>query len=193
MDRYDSGVVLFDLNKLRTAKRWQNLLELVTETLLVENSVTKLTESDVMNAVVYNEPSIVHTLPCEWNVQSSNFMTKTCFKNIVKFKVDLLIQMCAWLYKIYLWQFFSWSLIGLDTLKKANIPISLIYISDFKHSMATCCVGQFFTASNRILLTNLKSTQKEILAKRCEVWVKSVSELTSTTLDLERSPVTRMT
>ena len=95
MDRYDSGVVLFDLNKLRTAKRWQNLLERVTETLHVENSVTKLTESDVMNAVVYNEYSIVHTLPCEWNVQSSNFMTKTCFKNIVKFKVDLLIQMCA--------------------------------------------------------------------------------------------------
>ena len=89
MDRYNSGVVLFDLNKLRKAKRWQNLLELVTETLLVENSVTKLTESDVMNAVVYNEPSIVHTLPCEWNIQSSNFMTKTCFKNIFKFKVDL--------------------------------------------------------------------------------------------------------
>jgi hypothetical protein len=95
MDRYDSGVVLFDLNKLRASERWQNLLEQVTETLNVENSVTNLTESDVMKAVVYNEPSIVHTLPCEWNVQSSNFMTKTCFENIVKFKVELLIQMCA--------------------------------------------------------------------------------------------------
>ena len=90
MDRYNSGVVLFDLNKFRTAKRWQNLLKQVTETLQVESSVTKLTESDVMNAVVYNEPSIAHTLPCEWNVQSSNFMTKNCFENIVKFKVILI-------------------------------------------------------------------------------------------------------
>ena len=95
MDRYNSGVVLFDLNKFRTAKRWQYLLKQVTETLQVESSVTKLTESDVMNAVVYNESPIVHTLPCEWNVQSSNFMAKTCFENIVKFKVDLLTQTCV--------------------------------------------------------------------------------------------------
>ena len=94
MDRYDPGVVLFDLNKLRASKRWQNLLEQVAKALHVENSVTKLTELDVMKAVVYSEPSIVHTLPCEWNVQTSNFLTKTCFENIVKFKVVLLISMC---------------------------------------------------------------------------------------------------
>jgi len=84
---FNTGVMLFDLKKLRTIK-WPNLWRLTAEKQLLSLLSTVLADQDVINAALKDNPDIVYRLPCEWNIQlSDNTQSATCYTDVVDLKI----------------------------------------------------------------------------------------------------------
>jgi hypothetical protein len=79
--RYDAGIVLLDLGKLRIMD-WDNIW---TKHLQMLNEKGQVSENALFNSVLISEPQLVHILPCEWSVQRSN--VEACYHNVPKLKV----------------------------------------------------------------------------------------------------------
>ena len=68
---FNTGVILMDLVKLR-AKNWSQLWRLVAEKDLVTMYGTSLADQDIFNGLLKQHPSLLHRLPCQWNLQLSD-------------------------------------------------------------------------------------------------------------------------
>lgn len=84
---FNTGVMLFDLKKLRQIK-WHNLWRLTAEKQLLSLLSTVLADQDVINAALKDNPLIVYKLPCEWNIQlSDNAQSATCYTDVIDLKI----------------------------------------------------------------------------------------------------------
>lgn len=76
---FNTGVILMDLVKLR-AKNWSQMWRLVAEKDLVTMFATSLADQDIFNGLLKQYPSMVHKLPCQWNLQlSDNTRSEICY------------------------------------------------------------------------------------------------------------------
>lgn len=81
---FNTGVILMNLAKLR-AKNWSQLWRLVAEKDLVTMYGTSLADQDIFNALLKQHPNLVHTLPCQWNLQlSDNTRSEICYSSGVQ-------------------------------------------------------------------------------------------------------------
>lgn len=86
--RFNSGVMLLDLKKLR-ALGWEEIWRTVAEKVLITHFATSLADQDIFNAVIREYPGIVTDLPCSWNVQlSDNTRSETCYTEMSDLKVS---------------------------------------------------------------------------------------------------------
>ena len=75
---YNSGVILIDLVKVRSLK-WKTLWVGITEKLLQTHYETQLADQDIINALIFEHPNIVYTLPCVYNYQlNQNVVGRFC-------------------------------------------------------------------------------------------------------------------
>ena len=85
---FNTGVILLDLHKLRSLQ-WNQLWRLTAEKDLVTHYFTSLADQDIFNAVLFQYPQLVHTLPCQWNVQlSDNTRSELCYSEVTELKVS---------------------------------------------------------------------------------------------------------
>lgn len=78
---FNTGVILMDLAKLR-ALNWSQLWRLVAEKDLVTMYGTSLADQDIFNGLLKQHPSLVHRLPCQWNLQlSDNTRSEICYSS----------------------------------------------------------------------------------------------------------------
>ena len=70
-----------NLSKLR-ALNWSQLWRLVAEKDLVTMYGTSLADQDIFNGLLKQHPSLVHRLPCQWNLQlSDNTRSEICYSS----------------------------------------------------------------------------------------------------------------
>jgi len=78
---FNTGVILMDLAKLRSLN-WSQLWRLVAEKDLVTMYGTSLADQDIFNGLLKQHPSLVHRLPCQWNLQlSDNTRSEICYSS----------------------------------------------------------------------------------------------------------------
>uniref|UniRef100_UPI00398F4088 xylosyl- and glucuronyltransferase LARGE1 isoform X3 n=1 Tax=Pristiophorus japonicus TaxID=55135 RepID=UPI00398F4088 len=81
------GVILLLLDKLRKMK-WEQMWRLTAERELMNMLSTSLADQDIFNAVIKQNPFLVHQLPCFWNVQlSDHTRSEQCYKDVSDLKV----------------------------------------------------------------------------------------------------------
>ena len=80
--RYDAGIVLLDLEKLRIVD-WDNIWTKHLQ-MLIEKA-DHVSENALFSSVLTGKPQLVHILPCEWSVQRAN--VEACYRNVPKLKV----------------------------------------------------------------------------------------------------------
>lgn len=84
---FNTGVILLDLRKLRLLK-WAHLWRLTAEKELMNLLHTHLADQDIINAVIKENPFLVHKLPCEWNIQfSDNTQSEECYGDVTDLKI----------------------------------------------------------------------------------------------------------
>ncbi|VDP81182.1 unnamed protein product [Echinostoma caproni] len=70
---YNAGLILLDLNKLRTLN-WRRIWEDVyTELADALGGILPTAEQDVLNRIVHLNPKYLFDMPCTWNVQLASF------------------------------------------------------------------------------------------------------------------------
>ena len=85
--RFNTGVIAMDLQKLRKLN-WRQLWRLTAEKDLVNHYFTSLADQDIFNAVLFQQPRLVHPIPCQWNVQlSDNTRSQLCYNQVTDLKV----------------------------------------------------------------------------------------------------------
>merc|ERR1712223_1068586 len=78
---FNTGVILMDLAKLRSLN-WSQLWRMVAEKDLVTMYGTSLADQDIFNGLLKQHPSLVHRLPCQWNLQlSDNTRSEICYSS----------------------------------------------------------------------------------------------------------------
>ncbi|KAF6033547.1 GYLTL1B [Bugula neritina] len=77
---FNTGVMLMQLRVMRE-KNWAKLWRHTANKYLPEAGPTKLADQDIINAVIKDNVRIVHTLPCNWNIQVTYRSTfePTCY------------------------------------------------------------------------------------------------------------------
>uniref|UniRef100_A0A6Q2Z4P2 LARGE xylosyl- and glucuronyltransferase 1 n=1 Tax=Esox lucius TaxID=8010 RepID=A0A6Q2Z4P2_ESOLU len=81
------GVILLLLDRLRKL-RWEQMWRLTAERELMSMLSTSLADQDIFNAVIKQNPFLVHQLPCFWNVQlSDHTRSEKCYKDVSDLKV----------------------------------------------------------------------------------------------------------
>ncbi|KAK0183505.1 hypothetical protein PV327_001542 [Microctonus hyperodae] len=84
---FNTGVILMDLKRLRE-RNFFNLWMKTCENVLKKYYEVSLADQDIINAVIKEEPSIVFTLDCTWNVQlSDRTMSDQCYHNAKQIQV----------------------------------------------------------------------------------------------------------
>ncbi|XP_041969668.1 LARGE xylosyl- and glucuronyltransferase 2-like [Aricia agestis] len=82
---YNTGVMLLDLNKMRSKVDWRTLWYETVEDNLRTLKQTSLADQDVINAIIKNNPQIVYNMSCQYNVQMSTLtLAKNCYGEDVK-------------------------------------------------------------------------------------------------------------
>ncbi|XP_004623993.1 LARGE xylosyl- and glucuronyltransferase 1 [Octodon degus] len=85
---YNTGVILLLLDKLRKMK-WEQMWRLTAERELMGMLATSLADQDIFNAVIKQNPFLVHQLPCFWNVQlSDHTRSEQCYRDVSDLKVE---------------------------------------------------------------------------------------------------------
>lgn len=90
---FNTGVMLMHLRRLRDRK-FASLWESVTKRVLKYIPSTSLADQDVINAVINEQPNIVHEIDCTWNVQlGDHTISDTCYRdtNRINVRFSLLI------------------------------------------------------------------------------------------------------
>ncbi|KAG5267463.1 hypothetical protein AALO_G00222050 [Alosa alosa] len=84
---FNTGVILLLLDRLRKL-RWEQMWRLTAERELMSMLSTSLADQDIFNAVIKQNPFLVHQLPCFWNVQlSDHTRSEKCYKDVADLKV----------------------------------------------------------------------------------------------------------
>ncbi|TRY67951.1 hypothetical protein DNTS_006114 [Danionella cerebrum] len=84
---FNTGVILLLLDHLRKLK-WEQMWRLTAERELMSMLSTSLADQDIFNAVIKQNPFLVHQLPCFWNVQlSDHTRSEKCYKDVSDLKV----------------------------------------------------------------------------------------------------------
>lgn len=84
---FNTGVMLMHLRRLRDRK-FASLWESVTKRVLEYIPFTSLADQDVINAVIYKQPNIVHEIDCTWNIQlGDHTISDTCYHNTNRINV----------------------------------------------------------------------------------------------------------
>ncbi|KAK7898718.1 hypothetical protein WMY93_019571 [Mugilogobius chulae] len=84
---FNTGVILLLLDRLRKL-RWEQMWRLTAERELMGMLSTSLADQDIFNAVIKQNPFLVHQLPCFWNVQlSDHTRSEKCYKDVSDLKV----------------------------------------------------------------------------------------------------------
>ncbi|KAM4747639.1 xylosyl- and glucuronyltransferase LARGE1 isoform 3-T3 [Rhinophrynus dorsalis] len=85
---YNTGVILLLLDKLRKMK-WEQMWRLTAERELMSMLSTSLADQDIFNAVIKQNPFLVHQLPCFWNVQlSDHTRSEQCYRDVSDLKLQ---------------------------------------------------------------------------------------------------------
>ncbi|TWW65079.1 LARGE xylosyl- and glucuronyltransferase 1 [Takifugu flavidus] len=89
---FNTGVILLLLDRLRKL-RWEQMWRLTAERELMSMLSTSLADQDIFNAVIKQNPFLVHQLPCFWNVQlSDHTRSEKCYKDVSDLKVSSRVQ-----------------------------------------------------------------------------------------------------
>ncbi|TSK13201.1 LARGE xylosyl- and glucuronyltransferase 1 [Bagarius yarrelli] len=84
---FNTGVILLLLDRLRKL-RWEQMWRLTAERELMSMLSTSLADQDIFNAVIKQNPFLVHQLPCFWNVQlSDHTRSEKCYRDVSDLKV----------------------------------------------------------------------------------------------------------
>ncbi|KAM8910193.1 xylosyl- and glucuronyltransferase LARGE1 isoform 4-T4 [Spinachia spinachia] len=84
---FNTGVILLLLDRLRKL-RWEQMWKLTAERELMSMLSTSLADQDIFNAVIKQNPFLIHQLPCFWNVQlSDHTRSEKCYKDVSDLKV----------------------------------------------------------------------------------------------------------
>lgn len=84
---FNTGVILMDLERLREIG-WSQMWRLIAERELMTLYSTALADQDIFNAVIKQNPDLVHHLPCQWNVQlSDNTRSEQCYMEVSDLKI----------------------------------------------------------------------------------------------------------
>ncbi|XP_063072899.1 xylosyl- and glucuronyltransferase LARGE1-like [Engraulis encrasicolus] len=84
---FNTGVILLLLDRLRKL-RWEQMWRLTAERELMSMLSTSLADQDIFNAVIKQNPFLVHQLPCFWNVQlSDHTRSEKCYRDVADLKV----------------------------------------------------------------------------------------------------------
>ncbi|KAF7228771.1 xylosyl- and glucuronyltransferase LARGE1 [Nothobranchius furzeri] len=84
---FNTGVILLLLDRLRKL-RWEQMWRLTAERELMGMLSTSLADQDIFNAVIKQNPFLVHQLPCFWNVQlSDHTRSEKCYRDVSDLKV----------------------------------------------------------------------------------------------------------
>uniref|UniRef100_A0A671L3U1 Glycosyltransferase-like protein LARGE1 n=1 Tax=Sinocyclocheilus anshuiensis TaxID=1608454 RepID=A0A671L3U1_9TELE len=84
---FNTGVILLLLDRLRKLK-WEQMWRLTAERELMSMLSTSLADQDIFNAVIKQNPFLVHQLPCFWNVQlSDHTRSEKCYKDVSDLKL----------------------------------------------------------------------------------------------------------
>nr|XP_032805235.1 LARGE xylosyl- and glucuronyltransferase 1-like [Petromyzon marinus]XP_032805236.1 LARGE xylosyl- and glucuronyltransferase 1-like [Petromyzon marinus]XP_032805237.1 LARGE xylosyl- and glucuronyltransferase 1-like [Petromyzon marinus]XP_032805239.1 LARGE xylosyl- and glucuronyltransferase 1-like [Petromyzon marinus] len=84
---FNTGVILLLFERLRQMK-WDQMWRLTAERELMGMLSTSLADQDIFNAVIKQNPVLVHQLPCFWNVQlSDHTRSEQCYKEVSDLKV----------------------------------------------------------------------------------------------------------
>ncbi|MGH0131569.1 UNVERIFIED_CONTAM: hypothetical protein FKN15_065774 [Acipenser sinensis] len=86
---FNTGVILLLLERLRRIG-WEQMWRLTAERELMSMLSTSLADQDIFNAVIKQNPVLVHQLPCFWNVQlSDHTRSEQCYTEVSDLKVRL--------------------------------------------------------------------------------------------------------
>ncbi|RXM34371.1 Glycosyltransferase-like protein LARGE2 [Acipenser ruthenus] len=84
---FNTGVILLLLERLRRIG-WEQMWRLTAEQELMSMLSTSLADQDIFNAVIKQNPVLVHQLPCFWNVQlSDHTRSEQCYTEVSDLKV----------------------------------------------------------------------------------------------------------
>lgn len=84
---FNTGVILLLLERLRRIG-WEQMWRLTAERELMSMLSTSLADQDIFNAVIKQNPALVHQLPCFWNVQlSDHTRSEQCYTEVSDLKV----------------------------------------------------------------------------------------------------------
>ncbi|XP_075871060.1 xylosyl- and glucuronyltransferase LARGE2s [Nelusetta ayraudi] len=84
---FNTGVILLHLERLRRLG-WEQLWRLTAERELMSMLSTSLADQDIFNALIKQNPVLVHRLPCFWNVQlSDHTRSEQCYTEVSDLKV----------------------------------------------------------------------------------------------------------
>ncbi|XP_036391265.1 LARGE xylosyl- and glucuronyltransferase 2-like isoform X2 [Megalops cyprinoides] len=84
---FNTGVILLLLEQLRRIG-WEQMWRLTAERELMSMLSTSLADQDIFNAVIKQNPALVHQLPCFWNVQlSDHTRSEQCYTEVSDLKV----------------------------------------------------------------------------------------------------------
>nr|XP_061809326.1 xylosyl- and glucuronyltransferase LARGE1-like isoform X3 [Nerophis lumbriciformis] len=85
---FNTGVILLLLDRLRKL-RWEQMWRLTAERELMSMLSTSLADQDIFNAVIKQNPFLVHQMPCFWNVQlSDHTRSEKCYKDVSDLKLQ---------------------------------------------------------------------------------------------------------
>lgn len=77
---YNTGVMLLDLNKIRTNTDWSRLWQDAVNDNIDRLKQTALADQDVINAIIKTHPHFVFNMSCQYNVQmSTKTLAKGCY------------------------------------------------------------------------------------------------------------------
>uniref|UniRef100_A0A4W3INT9 LARGE xylosyl- and glucuronyltransferase 2 n=1 Tax=Callorhinchus milii TaxID=7868 RepID=A0A4W3INT9_CALMI len=84
---FNTGVILLLMDRLQR-RGWEQMWRLTAERELMSMFSTSLADQDIFNAVIKQNPSIVHQLACFWNVQlSDHTRSELCYTKVSDLKV----------------------------------------------------------------------------------------------------------
>lgn len=91
---FNTGVMLMHLRRLRDrnfARSWEN----ATRNVLKHILETSLADQDVINAVIHEDPTIVHRIECIWNIQlSDHTLSEMCYRDSDRINVRF-VTLCV--------------------------------------------------------------------------------------------------
>lgn len=84
---FNTGIMLMHLQRLRDG-RFASAWESVTKRVLGYIPETSLADQDVINAMIDEQPDIVHRIECTWNIQlSDHTLSDACYRDADRINV----------------------------------------------------------------------------------------------------------